>query len=124
MTIADVLLADPLQRSSSGIYLALSGPLCDVPSAGLPLSGRVVAVAPIFTVEHLDRTLKIHRLQEERSSLFILRLKGNCIVDPPIDGGDGRIVRAQPWVEPGDVGGAGIDVEVTVKTSLHRRTGL
>jgi hypothetical protein len=54
----------------------------DVPSAGLPLIGCVVVVAPIFTVEHLDRTPKIHRLQEERSSLFILPLKGNRIVDP------------------------------------------
>ena len=98
--------------SSARHHCRIGLSLEDVPSASLPLIGPVVVVAPIFTVEHLHRTPKIHRLQEERSSLFILRLKGNRIVDPQIDGGDGRIVRAQPWVEPGDVGGAGIDMEV------------
>ena len=46
------------------------------------------------------------------------------MVDQQIDGGNDGVVRTQPWVEYGDVGGVGIDAEVTVKTSLHRRTGL
>jgi SOS-response transcriptional repressor LexA len=59
-------LVRALQRqgalSSARHHCRIGLSLEDVPSAGLPLIGRVVAVAPILTVEHLDRTLKIHRL--------------------------------------------------------------
>jgi SOS-response transcriptional repressor LexA len=59
-------LVRALQRqgalSSARHHCRIGLSLEDVPSVGLPLIGRVVAVAPIFTVEHLDRTLKIHRL--------------------------------------------------------------
>jgi SOS-response transcriptional repressor LexA len=61
---------------------------------------------------------------EVRSSPFVLRFKGTSRVDPQTHGGDDGIVRAQPWVEHGAVGEAGVDVEVTVKMSLHWRTGL
>jgi SOS-response transcriptional repressor LexA len=61
---------------------------------------------------------------EVRSSPFVLRFKGTSRVDPQTDGGDDGIVRAQPWVGHGAVGEAGVDVEVTVKMSLHWRTGL
>jgi SOS-response transcriptional repressor LexA len=46
------------------------------------------------------------------------------MVDPQIDERDDVIVRAQPWVEHGDVGGVVIDEEVMVKTILHRHTVL
>ena len=45
-------------------------------------------------------------------------------MDPQTHRGDDGIVRAQPWVEHGAVGEAGVDAEVTVKMSLHWRTGL
>jgi SOS-response transcriptional repressor LexA len=61
---------------------------------------------------------------EVRSSAFVLRFKGTSRVDPQTHGEDGGIVRPQPWVEHGAVGEAGIDMEVTVKMSLHWRTGL
>jgi SOS-response transcriptional repressor LexA len=37
---------------------------------------------------------------------------------------DDVIVRAQPWIEHGDVCGVVTDQEVAVKTIWHRRTGL
>lgn len=61
---------------------------------------------------------------EVRSSPFVLRFKGTSRVDPQTHRGDDGIVRAQPWVEHGAVGEAGVDAEVTVKMSLHWRTGL
>jgi hypothetical protein len=82
------------------------------------------SAASILAVEYLDSYPEIQRLWEERSNLFVLRLKGDGMVDPQVDGGDEGIVRAQLWVEHGDFGGAGIDEEMTGKTSLHRRTDL
>jgi len=46
------------------------------------------------------------------------------MVDRQIFESDYVIVRAQPWVEHGDIGVVVIEEEVTVKTVLHRRTGL
>jgi SOS-response transcriptional repressor LexA len=40
-----------------------------------------------------------------------------------IDAVDGVIVRAQPWIEHGDVCGV-VTYQVAVKTIRHRRTGL
>jgi repressor LexA len=95
-----------------------------VPPAGLPIVGRVAAGTPILAAENLEGYLEIDRLLGDRSNLFILRVKGDSMVDRQIYEGDYVIVRAQPWVEHGDVGVVVIDEEVTVKTILHRRTGL
>ena len=46
------------------------------------------------------------------------------MVDRQIYEGDYVIVRAQPQVEHGDIGVVVIDEEVTVKTILHRRSGM
>ncbi len=51
-------------------------------------------------------------------SPFVLRFKGTSRVDAQPHRGDDGIVRAQPWVEHGAVGEAGVDAEVTVKMSL------
>jgi hypothetical protein len=59
-----------------------------------------------------------------QSSPFALPFKETSMVDPQTHRRDDGIVRAQPWVEHGAVGEAGVDAEVTVKMSLHWRTGL
>ncbi len=61
---------------------------------------------------------------EDRPNLFVLRVKGDSMVDRQIYEGDYVIVRAQPRVEHRDIGVVAIEEEVTVKTVLHRRTGL
>lgn len=95
-----------------------------VPPAGLPIVGRVAAGTPILAAENFAGYLEIDRLLGDRSNLFALRVKGDSMVDRQIYDGDYVIVRAQPWVEHGDSGVVVIDEEVTVKTILHRRTGL
>jgi repressor LexA len=92
--------------------------------AGLPIIGRVAAGTPILAVENIEGYLEIDRLLGDRSTLFALQVKGDSMVDRQIYEGDYVIVRAQPWVEHGDIGVIAIDEEITVKTVLHRRTGL
>jgi repressor LexA len=94
------------------------------PPAGLPIIGRVAAGTPILATENIEGYLQIDRLLGDRSTLFALRVKGDSMVDRQIYEGDYVIVRAQPWVEHGDIGVIAIDEEITVKTVLHRRTGL
>ena len=95
-----------------------------VPPVGLPIVGRVAAGTPILAVDNLEGYLEIDRLLGDRSNLFVLRVTGDSMVDRQIYEGDYVIVRAQPWVEHGQVGVVVIEEEVTVKTILHRRTSL
>jgi len=95
-----------------------------VPPAGLPILGRVAAGTPILAAENLEGYLEIDRLLGDRSNLFVLRVTGDSMVDRQIYEGDYVIVRAQPQVAHGDVGVVVIEEEVTVKTILHRRSGM
>ena len=95
-----------------------------MPPVGIPILGRVAAGTPILAAENVEGYLAIDRLLGDRSQLFALRVKGDSMVDRQIYEGDYVIVRTQPWVEHGDIGVIAIDEEITVKTVLHRRTGL
>ena len=95
-----------------------------VPPTGLPILGRVAAGTPILAAENLDGYLEIDRLLGDRANLFVLRVTGDSMVDRQIYEDDYVIVRAQPSVAHGDIGVVVIEEEVTVKTILHRRTGL
>jgi repressor LexA len=107
-------------RRHHGLRLAAE----HLPPAGLPIIGRVAAGTPILATENIEGYLEIDRLLGDRSSLFALQVKGDSMVDRQVYEGDYVIVRAQPWVEHGEIGVIAIDEEITVKTVLHRRTGL
>ncbi len=107
-------------RRHHGLRLAAE----HTPPSGLPIVGRVAAGAPILATENIEGYLEIDRLLEDRSTLFALQVKGDSMVDRQVHEGDYVIVRTQPWVEHGDIGVIAIDEEITVKTVLHRRTGL
>jgi len=95
-----------------------------LPPTGLPIVGRVAAGTPILATENIEGYLEIDRLLGDRATLFALQVKGDSMVDRQIYEGDHVIVRAQPWVEHGAVGVIAIEEEITVKTVLHRGTGL
>jgi repressor LexA len=107
-------------RRGHGLHLATD----HLPPTGLPIVGRVAAGTPILAAENIDGHLEIDRLLADRSTLFALQVKGDSMVDRQIHEGDYVIVRTQPWVEHGDIGVIAIDEAITVKTVLHRRTGV
>jgi repressor LexA len=107
-------------RHHRGIHLTSE----HMPPVGLPIIGRVAAGTPILASENVEGYLEIDQLLGDRSQLFALRVKGDSMVDRQIYDGDYVIVRAQPWVEHGAIGVVVIDEEATVKTIVHRRSGL
>ena len=109
-----------MARRHHGLRLAAE----HLPPTGLPIIGRVAAGTPILATENIEGYLEIDRLLEDRSTLFALQVKGDSMVDRQIHEGDYVIVRTQPWVEHGAIGVIAIDEEITVKTVLHRRTGV
>ena len=82
---------------------------------GLPILGNIAAGAPILAEENLEGHFKLDDLYSRSDKVFILRVKGESMVNAGIFNGDYVIVRMQQTVEPGEIGVAILDGEATVK---------
>ena len=83
--------------------------------ANLPVVGRVAAGRPILAVEDIEDTFPVPREFLSGGDGFMLRVKGNSMVDDGIMDGDYVVVRQQDDAENGDTVVALVDEEATVK---------
>lgn len=87
----------------------------------VPLVGQVAAGAPILAAENIEATIPLpDELADD--STFILRVKGDSMIEAGIFEGDYLVVRQQQTADNGDVVVAMIDDEATVKT-FYREPG-
>jgi repressor LexA len=101
---------------SSGVAMA-AGPVRNV-----PLIGEVAAGTGVLAQENVDEVLSLPERFTGTGSSFMLRVRGESMIDAGIFDGDFVVVRQQPTAEAGDVVVAGIpDGEATVKTFALRR---
>jgi repressor LexA len=87
------------------------------PVRHIPLVGDVAAGANVLAQENVE---EIYPLPEDftgTGSLYMLRVRGDSMVDAGILSGDHVVVRQQPDADPGDIVVAGIPGgEATIKT--------
>jgi repressor LexA len=92
------------------------------PLRHVPLVGDVAAGTGVLAAENVEET---HPLPEDFTGdgdLFMLKVRGESMIDEGIFAGDYVVVRSQPTAENGDVVVAGIPgEEATVKTFVRRR---
>jgi repressor LexA len=92
------------------------------PQRQVPLVGDVAAGTGVLAAENVEET---HALSEDFTGdgeLFMLRVRGESMIDAGIFDGDFVVVRAQPDADNGDIVVAGIPgEEATVKTFVRRR---
>ncbi|WAM34808.1 transcriptional repressor LexA [Caldicellulosiruptor morganii] len=81
----------------------------------LPLVGKVTAGEPILAVENIEDTLTLPYDLVGTEDAFLLRVKGDSMIDAGIFDNDIIIVRRQNVAENGDIVVALIDDEATVK---------
>lgn len=81
----------------------------------LPLVGRVAAGTPLLAVEDIEDTFPVPRDFLSGGDGFMLRVKGESMVDDGIRSGDFVIVRRQNVAENGDTIVAMVEDEATVK---------
>ncbi len=81
----------------------------------LPVLGRVAAGMPLLAVENQEGTLPLPEELTGHGEFFILRVRGDSMVEAGIIDGDLVVVRRQPTAENGDIVVALIDDEATVK---------
>jgi repressor LexA len=92
------------------------------PTRHVPLIGNVAAGSGVIASENVEELLPLPEDFTGTGSLFMLRVRGESMVDSGIFDGDFVVVRQQPEAENGQVVVAGIgEEEATVKTFSRRR---
>lgn len=92
------------------------------PVRHVPLVGEVAAGTGVLAAENVEETIPMPEDFTGAGQLFMLRVRGESMVDAGILDGDYVVVRQQPTAEAGEIVAAGIPgEEATVKTFLRRR---
>ena len=81
----------------------------------VPVVGQVAAGAPLLASENIESTMSLPNEMADEST-FILRVKGDSMIEAGILDGDYVVVRQQPHAENGEIVVALIDEDATVKS--------
>ena len=87
----------------------------------LPLVGRVAAGVPILAEQNVEETLALPTSIVGDSSSFILRVRGESMINAGIFDGDYIVVKEQHDAHDGEIVVALIDDSATVKTFYRER---
>lgn len=94
-----------------------------VRSIEVPVLGRVTAGAPILAVENIEEYYPVPHDFVDHEDVFILRIKGESMIEAGILDGDYALVERQETAEDGDIVVALLDGdEATVKRFYHEGT--
>jgi repressor LexA len=92
------------------------------PFRHVPLVGDVAAGTGVLAAENIEETVPMPEDFTGDGVLFMLRVRGDSMIEAGIFDGDYVVVRQQPDAEAGDTVIAGIPgEEATVKTFVRRR---
>lgn len=86
----------------------------------IPLVGEIAAGGPILADEKIDAVYGLPTELVGEGQLFMLRIRGESMLEAGVFDGDLVVVRQQPTVEQGEMCAALIEGEATVK--FYRRT--
>jgi repressor LexA len=81
----------------------------------VPLVGWIAAGRPILAKEAIEDVFPLPRQLVGDGTLFLLRVRGDSMIDAAIVAGDWVVVRAQEHAENGEIVAAMIEGEATVK---------
>lgn len=82
----------------------------------IPLLGTIAAGTPILAQQEVEDRFTLPEEFVGQGELFMLKVKGDSMVDAAICDGDYVVIRAQKSAEKGEIVAAMIDGEATVKT--------
>ena len=86
-----------------------------VGSAGLPVVGQVAAGAPVLAEENIEEYVQVPPAAGGEEGEFVLRVKGDSMIDAGILEGDFVVVRPQDTAADGEIVVALVGEEATVK---------
>ena len=88
----------------------------------IPVLGRVAAGTPILAEENIEETMTLPEDMVGRGDVFILRVRGESMIQAGIMNDDYIVVHKQPDANNGEIVVAMIDDEATVKR-FYRENG-
>src|SRR5680860_1090686 len=106
---------DPIEPIEAGERTA--------PAHPVPLLGEIAAGAPLLAEQQVEETYALPRDLVGEGTLFMLRVRGESMLQAGVLSGDLVVVRQQPDVEQGQMCAAMIDGEATVKFFRRTRAG-
>ena len=112
-----------LDENGVGIHGSASSSLPELPNfevgdedlVPVPLVGRIAAGGPITAEQSVEDVLVLPRQLVGNGKLFMLKVKGDSMIDAAICDGDWVVVREQHTADNGDIVAALLDDEATVK---------
>ena len=112
-----------LDENGVGIHGSSSSSLPELPNfevgdedlVPVPLVGRIAAGGPITAEQSVADVLALPRQLVGNGKLFMLKVKGDSMIDAAICDGDWVVVREQHTADNGDIVAALLDDEATVK---------
>lgn len=112
-----VHVAVPLAQDQATVNPSQGGSktLCHGPTY-VPQVGWIAAGGPIVAEEAVEDVFPLPRQLVGDGTLFLLRVRGDSMIDAAIVDGDWVVVRAQHKAENGEIVAAMIEGEATVKT--------
>ena len=88
----------------------------------IPLVGSIAAGVPITADQQVEETVPLPESLVGKGELFMLKVKGESMINAAICDGDYVVIRQQKDANNGDIVAAMIDGEATVKT-FSRKSG-
>ncbi|HEY1478752.1 MAG TPA: transcriptional repressor LexA [Gaiellales bacterium] len=86
----------------------------------LPLLGRIAAGAPTLAEQHVEDEIAVPEMLTASGDNFLLRIRGESMIDAGILDGDFVVIRRQPSCAEGEIVAALVDgEEATVKHLRH-----
>lgn len=111
--------SDRLDLTSSGNILPLPQ-LDGGMQVVIPLIGEIACGKPVFAVENIEESFAFPKSLFGGGELFMLRAKGNSMIDAGINKDDLVVLRRQNTADDGEIVAALIDGEATLKRLFHR----
>jgi repressor LexA len=94
-----------------------------LPTRTVPLVGEIAAGAPILAEERVEQAYALPRELVGEGALFMLRVRGESMIEAGVMPGDLVVVRQQEAVEQGEMCAALVADEATVKFFRRTPTG-
>jgi repressor LexA len=86
-----------------------------------PILGKVTAGDPILAIENIEGYVNFDRNLVSSEDVFLLRVKGESMIEAHIQDGDFALVKPQKDAENGEIIVALIDDEATIKRIFKKR---
>ncbi len=87
----------------------------------VPVVGRIAAGSPVLAVENIEESMALDRSLVRWKDAFLLRVRGDSMIDDHIQDDDLVLIRPQPSVENGEIAAVLLEDEATVKRFFRKK---